>query len=253
MSLSSITNPKNVDLHISPSSPSRLGRWWRPLTSPLDTTIQVKSGLTSTHQSTLSLRKSINHPSLQWTMLGSTVPTTLTQRTTPSEWPRWTTSRKTTMSSPPGQQMSMLRHALTLSSITTLPEKIISGSSSRNQDLIWVTGHWPTDRRLHSKSSSPPSAPTIKVTISSTSLRLDNFFVPFLLVVPCNVYCGESFFFLLLKTIHPYEIYNNWLLATTKDDMKFTEKKSKKWKKFCGFKKMLYLCNGKRKQTHNQK
>ena len=195
MSLSSTTNPKNVDLHISPSSPSRLGRWWRPLTSPLDTTIQVKSGLTSTHQSTLSLRKSINHPSPLWTMLDSTAPTTLTQRTTPSEWPRWTTSRRTLMSSPPGQQMSMLRHAPTLSSITTLPEKTISGSSSRNQDLIWVTGHWPTDRRLHSKSSSPPSAPTIKITISSTSLRLDNFFVPFFpLVVPCNVYCGESFF-----------------------------------------------------------
>ena len=136
MSLSSITNPKNVDLHISPSSPSRLGRWWRPLTSHMDTMTQVKSELTSTHQSTPSLRKSINHPSPLWTMLDSTVPTTLTQRTTPSERPRRTTSRKTTMPSPPGQHMSISRHALIPSSITTLPEKTISGSSSRNQDLI---------------------------------------------------------------------------------------------------------------------
>ena len=232
MSLSSITNPKNVDLHISPSSPSRLGRWWRPLTSPLDTTIQVKSGLTSTHQSTLSLRKSINHPSPQWTMLGSTVPTTLTQRTTPSEWPRWTTSRKTTMSSPPGQQMSMLRHALILSSITTLPEKTISGSSSRNQDLIWVTGHWPTDIKLHSKSSSPPSAPTIKTTISSTSLRLDNFFVPFFIGDSLQCILWGIFFPCCLK---PYTLIkftdNYWLLAVAVCGMKFTKKKSKKVKK----------------------
>ena len=238
MSLSSTTNPKNVDLHISPSSPSRLGRWWRPLTSPLDTMIQVKSGLTSTLQSTLSLRKSINHTSPQWTMLGSTVPTTLTQRTTPSEWPRWTTSRRILMSSPPGQQMSMLRHALIPSSITTPPEKTISGSSSRNQDLIWVTGHWPTDRRLHSKSSSPPSAPTIKITISSTSLRLDNFFVPFFYWWFPAMYIVGNLFSCCLK---PYTLIkytdNNQLLTTTIGDMKFAEKKiKKKWKKFCRFK-----------------
>lgn len=230
MSLSSTTNPKNVDLHISPSSPSRLGRWWRPLTSHMDTTIQVKSELTSTHQSTLSLRKSINHPSPLWTMLDSTAPATITQRTTPSEWPRWITSRKTTISSPPGQQMSMLRHALIPSSGTILPEEIISGRNSRNQDLICLTGLWPKEARLHSKNSSSPSAPTIKITISSTSLRLDNFFVPFFpLVVPCNVYCGESFFPCCLK---PYTLMkytdNYWLLTTTIGDMKFTKKKSKK-------------------------
>ena len=143
------------------------------------------------------------------------------------------------MSSPPGQQMSMLRHALTLSSITTLPEKIISGSSSRNQDLIWVTGHWPTDRRLHSKSSSPPSAPTIKITISSTSLRLDNFFFHILLVVPCNVTLWGIFFlmgYLLLKNIHPYETNWQWLI-TDDDDRRYEIH----WKNQKKVKKILWI------------
>ena len=42
------------------------------------------------------------------------------------------------------------------------------------------------------------------------------------------MYIVGNLFFLLLKTIHPYKIYNNQLLTMTIGDMKFTEKKNQK-------------------------
>ena len=129
----------------------------------------------------------------------------------------------------------MLRYALMRSSGSMTNLKTPSSSRWLNQDLTWHPGSSPPDRRLLSKSSSPPSAPTIKTTISSTSLRLDNFFFHILLVVPCNVTLWGIFFlmgYLLLKNIHPYEIHWQWLI--TDDDDRRHEihwKKSKKVKK----------------------